>query len=221
MIPKTRTLGELRLRKVNLLIKRTADILGSILGLAMISPLLLTVAIVIKVTMPGPVLFRQQRVGKNGKTFAIYKFRTMKVDREAEANFDSQKDQERLTPTGRFLRRIKLDELPQLYNVLCGDMSLVGPRPTIMQQVVEYTPRQRKRLAMRPGMTGLAQVNGNITLDWTQRIEYDIKYIEQFSIALDVAILLKTVLIVLLGEEKFRRESSLDSTVNHNLDIKA
>ncbi|WP_084715725.1 sugar transferase [Virgibacillus sp. SK37] len=197
------------LRKFNLFIKRTLDILGSGLGLLIISPLLIIVTILIKVTMPGPVFFKQDRVGKNMKGFQILKFRTMKVDTEAEKNLDFSKDEDRITTLGKVLRRTKIDELPQLLNVFLGDMSLVGPRPTVMVQVENYTKYEEQRLNMRPGMTGLAQVNGNITLPWEQRIEYDIEYIKKFSFLLDCKILIKTVAIVLFGEAKFKKEKSL------------
>ncbi|AIF44553.1 sugar transferase [Virgibacillus sp. SK37] len=197
------------MRKFNLFIKRTLDILGSGLGLLIISPLLIIVTILIKVTMPGPVFFKQDRVGKNMKGFQILKFRTMKVDTEAEKNLDFSKDEDRITTLGKVLRRTKIDELPQLLNVFLGDMSLVGPRPTVMVQVENYTKYEEQRLNMRPGMTGLAQVNGNITLPWEQRIEYDIEYIKKFSFLLDCKILIKTVAIVLFGEAKFKKEKSL------------
>ena len=116
---------------------------------------------------------------------------------------DGKKDEERITPVGRILRRTKLDELPQLINVFKGDMSLVGPRPTIMSQAKGYNSFQKKRLRMRPGMTGLAQVNGNISLSWDDRITYDIKYIEEFNIGLDIRILIKTIKVIIFGEEKY------------------
>ncbi|MBA2175356.1 sugar transferase [Halobacillus locisalis] len=193
-------------RKLSLFIKRIIDILGSGLGLLIILPLFIIVIILIKVTMPGPIFFKQDRVGKDKKAFQILKFRTMKVDTEAEKNLDFSKDKNRLTTSGRVLRRTKVDELPQLLNVFSGDMSLVGPRPTVGIQVDNYTEFQTQRLNMRPGMTGLAQVNGNITLPWKQRIEYDVEYIRNFSILLDCKILIKTVAIVLLGERKFKKE---------------
>lgn len=194
------------MRNFNLFIKRLIDILGSCLGLIIISPILLVTIILIKVTMPGPIFFKQERVGKNKKLFNILKFRTMKVDREAERTINADKDQERITPVGRFLRRTKIDELPQLINVFLGDMSLVGPRPTLKNQVDNYTSHQMQRLRMTPGMTGLAQVNGNILLPWEQRIEYDIEYVNDFSIILDIKILFKTAAIVVFGEEKFKKE---------------
>lgn len=192
-------------RKLNLLIKRLVDILGSGLGLLIVSPLFLIVILLIQLTMPGPIFFKQERVGKSKKLFQILKFRTMSVDLEAEKNMDFSKDNERLTKFGRFLRRTKIDELPQLINVLIGDMSLVGPRPTVMKQVEKYTEFQMQRLNIRPGMTGLAQVNGNITLSWNERFQYDIEYIKNYSILLDCKILFKTVAIVLFGEEKFKK----------------
>ncbi|MFC4354202.1 sugar transferase [Chryseomicrobium palamuruense] len=193
------------MRTLNLFIKRLVDIIGSGLGLLIISPLLLIVVLLIKLTMPGPIFFKQERVGKNKRLFQILKFRTMKVDTEAEKDLDFSKDKDRLTSIGKILRRTKIDELPQLINVLVGDMSLVGPRPTVMKQVEKYTEYQLKRLNMSPGMTGLAQVNGNITLPWEQRIQYDIEYIENFSVLLDCKILFKTVAIVLFGEERFNK----------------
>lgn len=197
------------MKKLNFLLKRLIDFFGSVLGLILISPLLIISAILIKLTMPGPLFFKQERVGKNGIKFSILKFRTMKVDTEAEQNLDFSKDKDRITPVGKLLRRTKIDELPQLINVFKGDMSLVGPRPTIQQQVDNYTKFQLQRLDMKPGMTGLAQVNGNITLPWEQRIEYDVQYIHNFNIMLDFKILIKTIAIVVLGEGKFKKEKSI------------
>lgn len=194
------------LRFLQLCVKRTVDVLGSGIGLLVISPLLMVTGILIKIIMPGPVFFRQQRVGKNRKLFDILKFRSMKVDREAERTLDFSRDAERVTPFGRLIRRLKIDELPQLINVFKGDMSLIGPRPTVKEQVDLYTPRQMHRLDMRPGMTGLAQVNGNTALSWEDRIEYDLEYIEKYSLLLDLKILVKTVLVVICGEEKFKKK---------------
>lgn len=196
-------------KKLNLFVKRSIDVLGSGLGLLILSPILLLTAMAIILFMPGPVFFKQERVGRRGKLFEILKYRTMKVDKQAEQAHDFSKDQNRLTKLGKVLRRTKIDELPQLINVFRGDMSLVGPRPTVLEQVEQYTERQRKRLDMRPGMTGWAQVNGNIELEWDERIEYDLEYIDEFSILLDFRILIKTVGVVLFGEEKFvRRKKS-------------
>lgn len=192
------------MRNLNLGLKRFFDIMASVIGLIIIAPILLLIPILIEITMPGPVFFKQQRVGKKGRLFNVFKFRSMKVDKMAESEKDFSKDAERLTSFGKLIRRSKIDELPQLFNVLKGDMSLVGPRPTVKEQVDQYDDYQRQRLNMRPGMTGLAQVNGNIALSWDERIEYDIEYIKQFSLSLDIHILIKTVLVIVYGEEKYK-----------------
>ena len=192
------------MRQLNLALERLTDLLGSGIGLIIISPILLITVVLLEISMPGPVFFRQQRVGKNGKTFNILKFRSMKVDKEAEDNHDFTKDEERRTPFGNLIRRLKIDELPQLINVFRGDMSLVGPRPTVKEQTDLYNAYQRQRLKMRPGMAGLAQVNGNISLTWDERIDYDVEYINKFTFLLDIKILFKTVVVVIFGEEKFK-----------------
>ncbi|CAM4205865.1 sugar transferase [Lacicoccus alkaliphilus] len=189
----------------HLKIKRGIDVFVSALLLVVLSPLLIATAVTIILTMPGPVFFLQQRVGRAEAPYVIFKFRSMKADAEAENNFAFDKDEERLTAFGRTIRRLKVDELPQLFNVLKGDMSLVGPRPTIEQQTRQYNAREKQRLGMRPGMTGFAQVNGNTSLSWEERIEYDIEYVRRFSLFLDMKILLKTLLIVVLGEERFKK----------------
>lgn len=192
------------MRQLNLALERLTDLLGSGIGLIIISPILLITVVLLEIFMPGPVFFRKQRVGKNGKTFNILKFRSMKVDKEAEDNHDFTKDEERRTPFGNLIRRLKIDELPQLINVFRGDMSLVGPRPTVKEQTDLYNAYQRQRLKMRPGMAGLAQVNGNISLTWDERIDYDVEYINKFTFLLDIKILFKTVVVVIFGEEKFK-----------------
>lgn len=192
-------------RKFNLAIKTSFDLLLSLIGVVILSPIYLLTAIMIKITMPGPVFFRQRRVGKDGVEFDILKFRSMRVDTEAEKSFNMDKDAQRITVLGKIIRRTKIDETPQLFNILKGDMSLVGPRPTIMAQVEKYDDFQRQRLNMRPGMTGMAQVNGNVSLPWEDRIVYDVYYVRNFSVLLDLKILCRTVLIVLFGEEKFKK----------------
>lgn len=190
-------------RKVNFAIKRISDITLSGIGLFIVSPILLVSAVLIKITMPGPVFFLQERVGKNGKLFKIYKFRTMKINKIAEKAHNASGDATRITKLGRILRRFKIDELPQIINVFIGDMSLVGPRPTFPEHLKLYTSHERQRLDMRPGMTGLAQVNGNAALRWEDRIEYDLIYIDGFSVGMDIKILFRTVRVVLEGEDKF------------------
>lgn len=189
-------------------IKRLIDLFGSSIGLILISPILIISILGIEIFMPGPVFFKQVRAGYKGKPFNILKLRTMKIDTIAEENHDFSKDAERLTFFGEILRRTKVDELPQLLNVFMGDMSLVGPRPTVIEQATKYDTFQRKRLDVVPGMTGLAQVNGNITLSWEDRIKYDVFYVENWSLMLDMKILFKTVAIVVLGENKFIRKLS-------------
>ena len=200
------------MRRLNLAIKRTADIIFSAAGLIVLMPILLISAILLEAFMPGPLFFKQQRVGKDGRLFNIIKFRSMKVDKALEASHDFTRDAERMTPFGKLLRRTKIDELPQLWNVLVGDMSLVGPRPTVKEQTDKYNDYQRQRLNMRPGMTGLAQVNGNVSLTWDERFVYDIEYVNNFSVLLDIKILCKTVLVVIMGEEKFKRVKSAEGT---------
>ena len=200
------------MRELNLAIKRTADIVFSAAGLIVLLPILLISAILLEVFMPGPLFFKQQRVGKDGRLFNIIKFRSMKVDKALEAAHDFTRDAERMTSFGKLLRRTKIDELPQLWNVLVGDMSLVGPRPTVKEQTDKYNDYQRQRLNMRPGMTGLAQVNGNVSLTWDERFVYDIEYVNNFSVLLDIRILCKTVLVVIIGEEKFKRVKSAEGT---------
>lgn len=204
------------MKRLELCVKRTFDIVGSFIVLLVLSPVLVLSALMIVCFMPGPVFFFQERVGKNGKVFKIYKFRTMKVDKEAEANFDVSRDSERRTKVGDFLRRFKIDEVVQLINVLKGDMSMVGPRPTFKRQTDKYNDFEKQRLMMRPGMTGLAQVNGNISLSWEERIIYDVQYIKDFSLLLDLKILFKTVLIVLFGEKKFKRTPIKNANVSES-----
>lgn len=194
------------MKNKELKVKRLIDLFGSIFGLFILSPLLLLTMVLIKITMPGPIFFTQERVGKDGKLFNIIKFRTMKVDQEAEKAIDCSKDQQRLTGLGKFLRRSKIDELPQLINVLLGDMSLVGPRPTLKRQVDRYSEYEFKRLATKPGMTGLAQINGGTSIPWKERIDYDIRYVAAFSLSLDMKIIFKTFLVIFCGEKEFQKD---------------
>lgn len=196
-------------RNLNLLIKRFFDILISSIGIIICVPFWVVIVILIKVLMPGPVFFKQDRIGKKFRIFSVLKFRTMKVDKDAEKNFKIEKDKERMTFLGNILRRTKLDETPQMINVLKGDMSLVGPRPTVQQRVDEYPEYQQKRLSMRPGMTGLAQIRGNVLLSWPRRIQYDCEYVEQFTVFLDLKILINTVGVILLGEDKYISSNDL------------
>ncbi len=178
--------------------KRLMDITISTLALAMLSPVLAVVALMVRQRLGSPVLFRQVRPGQGGKPFEMLKFRTM---RDAAAP-DGQPlpDAERLTPFGRFLRSTSLDELPGLWNVLKGDMSLVGPRPLLVEYLPLYTPKQARRHEVRPGVTGWAQVNGRNAISWEQKFELDVWYVDNCSLFLDIKILVMTSLKVIRRE---------------------
>jgi lipopolysaccharide/colanic/teichoic acid biosynthesis glycosyltransferase len=181
-------------------VNRALDAAAAVLGLAVTSPLLAASALAIKLEDGGPVLYRQTRVGRNGVDFELLKLRTMVVGAEKQgAGFAVDKGDSRITRVGRILRRTSLDELPQLWNVLRGEMSLIGPRPTLRYQVDTYTDRQRRRLEVRPGLTGWAQVNGRATLPWEERIELDVWYVDHRSPRVDLKILLRTPLALFGG----------------------
>ncbi|QCX32824.1 sugar transferase [Caloramator sp. E03] len=192
-------------------IKRFFDVIISLILLIVLSPLFLILAIWIKIDSEGEAIFRQTRIGLGGKPFTIYKFRTMvknadklfnkKVEKENLKNFVFQdKDDPRITRSGKFLRKTSLDELPQLINILKGDMSLIGPRPEIPDIVNLYSDYERIRLLVKPGVSGLAQVNGRGDLDVGQTIEYDVNYVMNFSLWLDFKIFLKTFKVVFMRE---------------------
>jgi exopolysaccharide biosynthesis polyprenyl glycosylphosphotransferase len=193
------------------LIKRGVDVVFSLFVLTFAAPLMGLIALAIKLGSPGPVLFPQRRVGKGGKTFVLYKFRSMAVGaeeqqellrdlNEADGPIFKIKEDPRVTRVGRWLRRLSLDELPQLYNVLRGDMSLIGPRPPVPEEVDNYQPWHMRRLEIAPGITGLWQVSGRSELPFDEMALLDIYYAEQWSPALDVKILLRTVPTVLFGD---------------------
>jgi lipopolysaccharide/colanic/teichoic acid biosynthesis glycosyltransferase len=172
-------------------IKRTFDVLGVVVALVVLAPLMALVAFLILVTMGPPVLFRQQRPGLRSRPFTVLKFRTMTDARDADGN--PLPDQNRLTPVGRFLRMSSLDELPELFNVLRGEMSLVGPRPLLMQYLQHYTPEQARRHDVKPGITGWAQVKGRNDLSWEERFKLDTWYVDHATLAVDLKVLLLTV----------------------------
>ena len=179
---------------------RALDVTVAALGLALASPILLAAAIAIRLDSPGPVFYRQPRVGKAGAPFRLWKLRTMIVGAEHQGTGLLIVDRDpRITRVGRFLRRFSLDELPNLVNVLEGDMSVVGPRPTVQVQVDRYTAHQRRRLEVRPGITGWAQVNGRTSLSWPERIELDVWYVDHRSLALDLRILARTAKLLVTG----------------------
>ena len=182
---------------------RALDVAGAALGLALSSPALAVAALAIKLEDGGPVLYRQERVGQDGEPFELLKLRTMVVGAETMgAGYAIDRGDSRITRAGRILRRLSIDELPQLWNVVRGDMSLVGPRPTLRYQVERYTDRQRRRLEVRPGITGWAQVHGRATLPWEERIELDVWYVEHRSPALDLKILVRTPFALFGGTYK-------------------
>ena len=182
---------------------RAGDLVGGTIGLVLASPVLAAAAVAIKLEDGGPILYRQRRVGYQGRDFDLLKLRTMVVGAEQQgAGLAVNRGDPRITRTGRILRRLSLDELPQLWNVVRGDMSLIGPRPTLRYQVDEYTPRQRRRLDVKPGLTGWAQVHGRTKLPWDERIELDVWYVEHRSPWLDVKILLRTPLALVTGTYK-------------------
>jgi lipopolysaccharide/colanic/teichoic acid biosynthesis glycosyltransferase len=184
-------------------VKRLLDVAGALVVLVVTSPLLALAALAIKLDDGGPVLYRQPRVGRDGKEFELLKLRTMVVGADRQgAGWAVDKGDPRITRAGSVLRRLSIDELPQLWNVLRGEMSLVGPRPTLAYQVDRYTPRQRKRLDVTPGLTGWAQVNGRASLPWDERIELDVWYVEHRSLWLDLKILARTPFALFSGTYK-------------------
>ena len=187
-------MGVLRVMKLQYLIKRSIDIVGSGIGLILISPILLIVALAIKFKLGSPIFFTQDRVGKDGKVFKMIKFRTMlnSFDKFGEP----LPDEDRLTPFGKFLRSTSIDELPELINVFKGDMSLVGPRPLLVEYKKLYSKEQFRRHEVRPGITGLAQVSGRNSLSWSDRFNLDIEYVDKYSLLMDIKILFMTVLKV-------------------------
>ena len=181
-------------------LRRVLDVVGAGAGLVLAGPLLAAAAIAVKLEDGGPVLYRQQRIGQNGEEFDLLKLRTMVVGAEREgAGWAVDQGDPRITRVGRLLRRLSLDEVPQLWNVVHGEMSLVGPRPTLAYQVEQYSPRQRRRLEVKPGITGWAQVNGRARLSWADRIELDVWYVENRSVWLDLKILARTPVALFTG----------------------
>jgi exopolysaccharide biosynthesis polyprenyl glycosylphosphotransferase len=203
-------LDEPELSGVRTVIKAAFDRTASLLGLLVVLPLLLGIALAIRVTSPGPALFKQIRIGRNGASFKVWKFRSMHVDAEArleelrERNehdgvLFKVRDDPRITPLGRWLRKYSLDELPQLVNVVKGDMSLVGPRPPLPTEVERYVGHTRRRLLVKPGITGLWQVSGRSDLSWEDTVRLDLQYVENWSLGLDLSVLAKTILTVVKG----------------------
>ncbi len=187
-------------------IKRVVDFLFALTLILITAPLLVVCMILIKATSPGPIFYTQERLGYRGRVFRIYKLRTM-VNCDRSFHVQERRDDPEVTMLGSILRRSKIDELPQLFNVFSGNMSLVGPRPCLEILHEEMPQWARRRFDVRPGMTGLAQINGNTTLSWPERWVFDTHYAETISAAVDLEILLKTVLVVIFGEKKFGARS--------------
>jgi lipopolysaccharide/colanic/teichoic acid biosynthesis glycosyltransferase len=193
---------------VRRVIRRALDLAGASLALLLSAPVLALAALAIRLESPGPVIYRQRRVGLDGRQFDALKLRTMVQGAEhIGAGLAVDANDTRITRVGALLRRTSIDELPNMLNVLRGDMSLIGPRPTLPVQVEQYTERQRRRLAVKPGITGWAQVNGRAALPWSERIELDLYYIEHRSLALDLRILWRTAAMVLGGSGLYKGES--------------
>ena len=187
--------------------QRALDLLLAGIGSILTGPVIALFALAIRLETPGHPIYRQTRVGKDGREFEIYKLRTMVRGAEfTGAGLAIQEGDDRITRVGQLLRRYSLDELPNLWNVLRGEMSIVGPRPTIPIQVQQYTERQRRRLAVKPGITGWAQINGRASLPWSERIELDLWYVEHRSLALDLRILARTAGLVLSGHGLYKGE---------------
>jgi lipopolysaccharide/colanic/teichoic acid biosynthesis glycosyltransferase len=190
------------------MIRRAVDVVVSALALVLSSPLLLAAMLAVRLESPGPVIYRQRRAGRSGKPFDVLKLRTMVDGAEhIGAGLAVNANDSRITRVGAFLRRSSLDELPNLLNVLRGEMTLIGPRPTLPAQVDQYTERQRGRLAVKPGITGWAQVNGRASLPWSERIELDLYYLENRSLSLDLRILLRTPAMVLGGSGLYKGQA--------------
>lgn len=177
-------------------VKRVFDFTAALIMLAVLSPLMLIACILIKSNNDGPVLFKQKRPGKNGKIFTVYKFRTMSVKTHDE-NGRELSDFERMSKTGNLLRKTSVDELPQLVNILKGDMSFIGPRPLLVEYLELYTPEQMRRHDVAPGISGWAQVNGRNTLTWEEKFKYDVYYVDNLSLKLDLKIFFMTIMNVL------------------------
>jgi lipopolysaccharide/colanic/teichoic acid biosynthesis glycosyltransferase len=197
--------------------KRAFDLVLAALAVAFLSPLLGLIALLVKLTSRGPVFYVQERIGRDGVPFPFIKFRTMVVDAEKQgAGILCLKDDPRVTTVGRVLRRYSLDELPQLFNVLRGDMSLIGPRPGLDYQVREYTPFQRRRLSVLPGISGWAQVNGRNAIAWDERIVRDVEYVERLSFTMDLRIIVRTFRAVLASDSLIAEKDYFKAKAAHS-----
>lgn len=197
------------------LLKPLLDFLLALVLLLLFSPLILVVSIMVFISMGSPVLFKQERPGKDENIFTIYKFRTM--DNSVNAKGDLLEDKQRLTFIGKFLRSMSLDELPQLFNILKGEMSFIGPRPLLKEYLPLYNEEQKKRHRVKPGISGLAQVNGRNNISWKEKLDYDISYTKEISFLLDMKILIKTIQKVLMRQDISSQEHVTSEKFNgHN-----
>ena len=197
-------------------IKRLLDIILSLIALVVLSPVLLVIALLISINLGSPVIFSQDRPGKDGKIFKLYKFRSMTDERNELGEL--LPDSERLPKFGRILRSTSLDELPELWNILKGDMSIVGPRPLLTQYLTLYNKEQERRHEVRPGLTGYAQINGRNSLNWEDRFKYDVEYVEKVSFVMDLKIVLLTVKKVFIKEGISSETSQTMEPFKGNLD---
>ncbi|WP_224076589.1 sugar transferase [Planococcus chinensis] len=208
--------------KPYLIVKRAADFIFSLILLVVISPLMLLVALSIRLESKGPVFFKQKRLGLNGDTFLIYKFRSMVVNAEKTGTgVYSFKGDSRVTKVGAFIRKTSIDELPQLFNIIKGEMSVIGPRPTLEYHpwpLEEYTEEQKKRFLVRPGVTGLAQVKGRKELPWPERIVFDVWYTKKVSLFLDVNIFVKTFIkVIAMGDNYNTGKTAENNNIKNSL----
>lgn len=192
-------------------IKRCLDFIIALISIIIFSPVLITLFILVKIKLGSPVIFKQQRPGRGEKIFTMYKFRTMIDEKDSEGNY--LPDEKRLTKFGKVLRSTSLDELPELFNILKGDMSIVGPRPQLIKDMMFMTPQQRKRHSVRQGLTGLAQVSGRNNISWEKKIEYDLDYIENITFLGDLKIVFKTI------KKVFKRADIVNEEININEDF--
>lgn len=179
-------------------LKRSMDFILSLIALVILSPVLLIIALLVRIKIGGPVIFKQSRPGLNGEVFTLYKFRTMSDNKDNKGNL--LPDNLRLTKFGKKLRATSLDELPELFNILKGDMSIVGPRPLLVQYLELYNSSQKRRHEVRPGLTGLAQVNGRNAIKWDDKFNYDLYYVDNLCLSMDISIIIKTIKKVLISE---------------------
>ena len=206
-------------KKPYLVIKRIIDIIFSILGLIILIPVFLIISIAIKIESKGPVIFKQKRIGKDGKVFEIYKFRSMVVGAEQMGTgVYSKKGDARVTKVGKFIRATSIDELPQLLNILKGEMSFIGPRPVLTYHpwnYEEYTEEQKKRFLLRPGITGLAQIHGRKNLEWDKRINLDLEYIRKIGFRIDIEIFFKTICQIISMKDNVSKKETTTIMDNH------